>query len=589
MPQKAPPNWLPYRNPPRVSGIFGCARLLLLAPFWLFLAGCVREASPDLVTLREIGPKILEAGGLLEVRGQGLPERRAGQLLLQGTFYVPGEAARQLTMEFPVFSESRVRASAELTRKQLGRYLLGADHGTFRGRGVLQFPPIHAGGPILRGELLDLVLDLDGDALSPGLARAAPSFSDFLGLKLDEGLTVIEVAGESEGERAGLKLGDRLVSLDGLRLRHPGDFLPPPKAKTSVMEYIRPGFSGVGQATVDRARYHVLSGGAVDRALGLTFAALLGLAWMARPPGALRFLGSRRRHLELRGEIDKDRLFGPTEHLIFLAAMLLVWAMLSLSEARASSGGAALVLLLGFAASGVGAFLLAGKPTRERAQGFRLGRALSGFSAGCLGLLPILVAALGRCFLQGTFRLSEHAAAQGDWPHEWALLSSPGDLFLGLAYLLALVPSEGWRGQFRPSLRSEKTRSGFSFFGLVLTVALWVLLFAGGGLSPMEGDLSVGFWLCGKTALTLGLLFTLRRALGQVRYGEARPFLERSALLLSLTGVAVAWGAQSSVLEAHRGALGFELQALILVSLLFSSWAYWQKRAGAELRTDPWI
>ena len=74
---------------------------------------------------------------------------------------------------------------------------------------------------MLTGEREALVLDLFGPGGAPH--KRPEQFLSFLGMELNEELKLTEVMADSKASEAGLRVGDQLLELDGVRLESPDD------------------------------------------------------------------------------------------------------------------------------------------------------------------------------------------------------------------------------------------------------------------------------------------------------------------------------------------------------------------------------
>src|SRR5690606_37569992 len=203
----------------------------------------------------------------------------------------------------------------------LGDFTEGAFHVTFRGKALLNFPPLVDGRPPLRGNKEDVVLDLFvPSASSPS---DPSSFTNYLGLELGPDLVVKDVKADSRASSVGVRVGDRFHSLDGVRLDSLRDFLPQAGATTSVIEISRDASPNVAQIQVERAGFQLLELTVATRALAVLLGIVLSLLWVARPPQFLLWLFAEKSRAR-RGPIVWLSDVGPRAQALAYPAFLVV-------------------------------------------------------------------------------------------------------------------------------------------------------------------------------------------------------------------------------------------------------------------------
>ena len=477
---------------------------------------CGVADGPELLTLSSVEPGLVETGGTLVVKGRGFPAGRDGTVELAGVGLLPGRDPAQVRAPLRGHAVSSGRVVVELGQPEVRALTGGAPHATFRGTLQLAFEPVHPGAPALRGHIEDLSLDV----VSPAAQVVAPGdFAAFLGLTLGADLSVVAVEPGLEAEAAGLRIGDRLHRLDGVRLLTLADFAPRQHGTTSLLEYSRPGYTGRGQALLARADYFRTSESEVWLTVSLALAVLLGALLAARPPRWAVWLLQTQRRLGPRIR-NGSGLRAP-----WLGSFL--WAAvgaLGLAGLRTALGGSLALELPLLGGACVGALLLSALliDGRSAQRGFSLLRAFWGASQSLVGLLPLAVAWAVAATQVGSLSLCEIAASQASAPLGLGLLSSVWSLLGGVAYLLALVPLGGERPPTGNALapRAPGLRA-LEHFGLTLGLCLWVLIY-GGALVGSSAPLP---WVLGAELARLALLSAfvhwLRRVGGRLRRGES--------------------------------------------------------------------
>lgn len=569
----------------------------LVAVLFLILCaasvGCAGPKTPDLLEINRINPGTIEPDSDLQISGSGFPENRRGKLILEGVAHTPARPPRQVAWELPLIAES----GSSLLVRPGGRVLRdlteGASHLTFRGTARVHFSPLVKGRPPLRGKKDDVVLDIfvpiGGVAEDPG------AFLAFLGIEVNAALAVVKVTAESVADRAGLRVGDRLHTLDGVRLDSARDFLPQAQAETSVIEFTRPGYAGIGQVQVDRTNFQLLESGMAAQALALLAGVALALIWAARPPRFLVWLfgdKSRARRGRVVWLSDIGKRTQVVAYPIFLVVVVAFWWMLEKPATNIiglrliGSLSLGCLLLLG------SAFILGGMRSGVHG-GFSLLGALSATVLRLLVLIPIVIASIARASEVGSLELDELGREQGFWPSGWALMVSPFTFMLALSYLVALLPLAGRR----PPLEGHRALQGLSLVssraaewaGQLVLIALWVTLF-GGQNGGADQVLLAGILLSLKSAALAHVIAWVRARSGHLRLNESWGFFGVANLMASLMAASLSVGAVvTGIGDAHAelfalfaAALGASMLVLFFISSK-RSWAHMGRRI------DPWI
>lgn len=573
---------------------FRLAALFIACALSVSVGGCASQKTPDLLEITRVTPGAVEADSEIQISGSGFPENRTGRLILEGVAHTPARPPRHVVWKLPLIAESGSTLHLRPGERTLRELTEGAPHVTFRGTASVHFSPLVEGRPPLRGTKEDIVLDL---FVPSGNTRHEESaFLHFLGLDLDAGLVVTKVEAHSIAEGAGLKIGDRLRTLDGVRLDSPRDFLPQAQADTSVIEFSRAGFAGLGQVQVERANFQLLESGMAARALALLGGVALSLIWVAKPPRFLLWIFGDKSRVR-RGRVVWLSDVGPrtqgVAYPIFLVVVLASWW--TLEKASSELFGLRLLgaLSLGSLLLLGAAFLLGGKRSGPRG-GFSLLGALSATLVRILVLVPVIVATFSRASEVGSLALDELAREQSFWPNGWALLRSPFTFILSLTYLVALVPLAGRR----PPLEGRRAEPDFSLLvsraaewaGQLLLIALWVAIFAGENSFSSDQLLLSGVLLSLKIAGVAHVLAWLRARTGHLRLNESWGFFGAFNLVVSLGTAALGVGAiVTGIGDAHAELFALFAAALgasMLVLLFVSSQRSW---AHMGRRIDPWI
>jgi len=563
------------------------ALLCLLSASLGLGSGCSVADGPELLEVSSVGPGLVESGGSLVAMGSGFPAGRPGRVELSGTSLVPGRDPERVKSTLSGQATSSGRLVVELGEDEVTALTGGAPHATFRGTFSLAFEPVRPGAPALRGHMNDLTLDvLSGGALSD----SAGDFWAYLGLELGVDLSVIGVAAGGEGHAAGLRVGDRLHRLDGVRLLTLADFAPSAHGGTSLLEYSRPGYAGTAEILLSRSDYYRSDEGVLWLAVSVGLAALLGLLVAARPPRGTVWLLQAGRSMRRRTSGAGERTSSQVGWLGAAVSSLVGALTIALVQAAGSATRLDLPLLGGAC---LGALLLAAllADGRRTGQGFSLALGLWGALLSALGLAPVVLAWVLSAVEVGSLSLVELAASQAAAPLGVGVLSSPWTLVSAVCYLLALVPLGGERSPTAavPHRRAPVVRV-LEEFGLLLGLAAWVMLYADGlaGRSlPLALTLALGF---AKLLLLLGFVRWLRGVSGRVSRGESWDLF---CLPLVLTSVLAA-GVRLLVLRLDlAGALDAKLRWLPLLCLVsVSTWlllSALRSLSHQGRRADPWL
>jgi hypothetical protein len=218
----------------------------------LCLAGCSAYDDLPLLDIDAIEPPQIEPGGMLRIHGQGFPLGRPAVVRLHGALFRPGAPARLVDARVAgeVRTETLIEApiDAELMRSIGGR-------ATLDGRLRLAFRAandrrdVFAEQPVLVDFLPDTSALLRSE---PGPSELAqPIDAQHFGVTLSReesgmvGVRVDSVDPNSFAATQGVRRGDTVVGLDGVRLYSWRDFLPDPSQAESRVLVVREGLAGV--------------------------------------------------------------------------------------------------------------------------------------------------------------------------------------------------------------------------------------------------------------------------------------------------------------------------------------------------------
>lgn len=461
--------------------------LVATALSWLcllcLLCGCASDAErPSLLNVIGVQPKELSAGDELEVVGTNFPEGKPATIAFRGALHRPGQAPKQdVEIVIAASSSSRNRVAVVLDEVALsefaGRGAEGA-HTTFRGRVVAAFAPRTAGAPPVTGTLEGVEVDFYPSDVPQGVAaqleQDGQRAAALLGLEFDTkasglGLPVKSVAAGSRAEEAGVKVDDRVIALDGVRLYELSDFVPSGRSQVAELQLIRgrvkdPLFRSVDVHGFRDAPPEDLLWAGV--AVGVVCIALLafllpvagvvgwferrvvqrmrGVGREARRLGAWgwlrRVFGSMFREEVIPGSDDSAAL-RVIPYLMFLGSSAMFTVVSfghPLIEPELDLGALFLGTVTALVCTGL---MLGGWRPRGRWSLFGgMGAALQTLSYEIPSLAAILVVVL----LSGSVRLGDIVAAQGGLPWEWFIFKNP---ITFLMFLLFFVPalSEGSR------------------------------------------------------------------------------------------------------------------------------------------------
>ena len=463
--------------------------------------GCARREAPAPLTLDGLASERFEPGGRVVMRADGVEPSVEGRVRFEGTLYRPGERPASVDAQAPASAPRRGEIEWVMTPRLL-RDIGG--RGTFAGR--IEVELAAPGGGARRAGTLPVRVDILGDdARERPLAvvrheQEARALASKLGLTLgvaDAGLAGLEVetvAPHSTAAAAGVRPGDRIVTLDGVLLDTISDFRVP---------------EGSDRAKVAIARGRDGSATPIELGLGtfafgaplspLLLAGTLAFVWLLllwfSPLATLQLDARRFRRVVAR--VSRTIGLAPSDGVsgVFVGTAAPAPARVgaSVRRLRATAGwvvafaatlsGFGWLALHGRAADLAGrslpglAALVFAVATLDLTLSVRVGggRAIRDWARGAAPL-ALTVGAAG--LLCGAADLAGALGAQGGSPWEWLALRDPIGLAVFGSYLLAAFAAtdrlRGARGAVALGLQLE----------FAAVAALGAVLFLGGPLAP---------------------------------------------------------------------------------------------------------
>lgn len=210
-------------------------RRIITASLVLLAAGCQTSQDAELLRIESIAPDWLEPGTRVSIVGEGFPTGRPAVVTFDGVVHRPGLPSRTVRVQ----TEGRA-VSSEQVRFEASPSIISSlgQRGTFVGQVRVVFQAADAMGSVSGS--LEARVDVAPTASRRlasriELERRARRWLDEIGFTIDEegtgaGVGVATVEGDL-ARRAGLRPGDRLVAVGGVRPRSLGDMAPRPSAK----------------------------------------------------------------------------------------------------------------------------------------------------------------------------------------------------------------------------------------------------------------------------------------------------------------------------------------------------------------------
>lgn len=202
--------------------------LSVLAALMSLFGGCAFNGSSELIEIHGLREDRLREGGSLRLVGEGFPARGEGELHVKGRSFRPAGGAASIDTILVGKLRSAHEFEVELDHTAVSA--LGG-RGTFRGELELRFKG-EAGS--VSGRLPNVVLDIEPvtpealRAIEP-LEESARRFFRLYGAELNAAnseVRIVRVEPGSLAEDAGLKAGDRILELGGVRAYRLADLAP---------------------------------------------------------------------------------------------------------------------------------------------------------------------------------------------------------------------------------------------------------------------------------------------------------------------------------------------------------------------------
>ncbi len=551
----------------------------------LGLAGCARDAGPELLSVHRLDPARASSGDQVTLTGDGFPEGRSARVTFRGDLFRPGaDPDRDVRITVPAVPAARDTIMFTLDPAAERRFAGtgdGALHTTFRGDVRVTFQPALTGVTAVSGTLRDVRFDvLPSHPATASDAVGARSLA-FIGASgtLDpgaRGLVLDAVDPGGRAARAGLAPGDVIVAMDGVSIVSADDLHARGGEHVATLEVER---DGRLLPSVPLDVEGLEPRGVSD--LGATASAVLfacaALALLATRFGVLfRFMArlveirrSRRRQPRrslaqgIAGALLPPQNEGPAlgaAALVLLLSIVVAFLRLALGKSLFSPDLDLTALALGAnVALLVTRFLDAGTHDGER---WSLTAAFGGAGRTLVCVLPALGALGGAVIASGRFVLAEMMSGQGGTPWNWASMRNPGLFVLFVVLVATTVPETEAReglhaeGLAAPAVPRRSTTRALlrlaEWSNLWIVSGLAVALFLGGarvpGVSSMAQEASRSLPALGA-ALFIVKLWGLVLAVGALRFAAGRVAIEDVARLalvyalpLAVAGLVVATG-----------------------------------------------
>lgn len=228
-------------------------------------AGCSPYDDLALLDVTAVEPPQIEPGGSLRLEGEGFPLGLSPVVLLEGTLYRPGVVPEAFESTLPAEVETESRITVSVPNDVLDSF---GGRGTFDGTLRLAFRTAADQRDVYadRNVVIDFLPDTTELLRAGSEASDRPSLdADHFGLVLSReesgavGVRVESVTPGAPADRQGVRVGDTVVGLDGLRVYSWRDFYPDPTLSESRVSIARKGLAGVHalrwphEVTVSRA------------------------------------------------------------------------------------------------------------------------------------------------------------------------------------------------------------------------------------------------------------------------------------------------------------------------------------------------
>lgn len=605
--------------PPRLSRPFALALALGLS----LLVACEPRDIPQLVSVREITPPVVDVGDVLLVAGQGFPTKKEARVSFRGTLYRGAESPeRGFVLDTVGLSQSDTVVEVPLTeglRARFGGAGDAAAHVTFVGDIDVAFPAITPGALPITGTCKGTRLDVRG----PRARRTAEvqrleegaRVLGLLGIETEQdtppagGLLVTKIVSGSVAESGGLAPGDLLVGLDGLTLLDRGDVVPSGKQRFVTLSLRHGGDPHVDERQLSLRGYRApATTDLLGVALLLAIAAGVVLFFLSPGPSFLAFADRARQgralatapgasplvrlfaavHAFLRADVHAQSRAPLSRFVPHFAFVVVTAAVATLPFVKQLGTARVDVLTLyGFATLSVALLAFFAGDGRR----WTLAVASGALVRIVLLHLPGALALLGVVLVTGSVRVLDIVRSQGAAPWTWLVTRTPLLPFLALALLVAPLVTVGTTPGLLPEADLEETPRSPGMSAVAASLASWVgahgsaallaIVFLGGDnvpfveravveAKPVYGVLAALLLLL-KTWTVLFVLLAARRTLPKLGAEQAMGPLLRVVLPGSLVGLAgsagfLAWDPDTFT----RRLLAFLTTGLLLAMTLYA-------------------
>lgn len=516
----------------------------------VLVVGCERK-MPPLVEVLEVGPRSLERHDLLQIRGSGFPAGRSGTVLFRGVLHSPGErpSAVEITSTGRVTADEilSVRFDEALERRFAAR-AGKLRHVTFDGTVEVRFERAEQ---VVFGFKDGVQLDIRPNALRAGDGEEGSAMLAALGITAAEGLLIAEIDPGGVADRHGLRAGDRLVEVAGVRVHDTSDLSPHNVPVPLSLRFLRDGEHEEHSVSIDEPPFPR------SVPIWMTFAVLAfaALSVVSALLVSRRLTRIRRWEIAL-GALVRSPLRTSTQPRRALlwgrgaaALLVLAIALLPLSE-RARELDVPTVLVAWIAVS-----LVALRPAAGASRGIK--NVLTWLGGALAAIVP-LAALVGLAVSQTVaLRLVDVASAQG----EWFLLQTPWMLLIAASVLGSRT-------------RANDTQSALTIVRDGLGGVLFLVCACGGWSSPFG---AAPLWAAPIAFVSkMVLLMVLDRVLIEwTRRAEGR----RNESLLPFAAIAAAavvghlWIGTTPVMSEWLGPIALVLVLVVVALLAVRAWA----------------
>ncbi|MBI2893492.1 MAG: NADH-quinone oxidoreductase subunit NuoH [Deltaproteobacteria bacterium] len=594
----------------------------------LLAAGCGgRNRGEDLLFVIDVSPRSVELGDHCQILGDGFPVGKTAEVTFEGTRTVPGKAPERswsTTVQATAVSGEQVEFT--LTDAVLAKF--GNDHVTFEGDVEVSF---RASDLEVKGEIEDVRLDFHAPTANRLAARlgreaAAKDALVYMGIVPTRqppesgGIQVERLERTGRAEEAGVKVGDVIVGLGGQTIASLSDLVPAGGSEREQIEVVRAGTTERLTLDVDFSEYKPRIPPDVVGAIVLVVIATIALLLFLAPTAGVITWVERRVWARMQSRVGPNRV-GPQGFLQWLADGIKAitkedvvpkeadGTMFRLAPYLVFMGVAATFVIMPFGQFVIPAdldigILYAVAVTAYVTIGLMMGGWASNNKWSLLGgirsaaqivsyEIPAAIAIVCVVMITGTLRMQGIVQAQGGWPWQWLIFSSPMTFVLFFLYFTAAL-AEANRTPFDlPEAESELVagysteysgmRYLFFFFAewanVFVMCAFSTTLFLGGwqlpGVSPAQQEASTLLQILGcvsflvKSWILIFVVIWIRATLPRIRIDQMmgmcwKVLVPGSFVLFLMTGAWLLWD-KPPIVETVTSLLMFAIGCAILV------------------------